>query len=91
MIDTFTSKTKKDISISILWGYPYLIRLHYKGAFMGYPYPNFFAYVLFWGPITEPATACLKELENLKPKAPEPKTLNTRTLNPRPPTSNLKP
>ena len=29
------------ISISILTGYPYLIGLHYKGVYMGYPYPNF--------------------------------------------------
>ena len=32
---------KKHISISILWGYPYLIGLPYKGVYMGYPYPNF--------------------------------------------------
>ena len=31
---------KKDISISILEGYPYLVGLHYKGGYMGYPYPN---------------------------------------------------
>ena len=30
---------KKHISISFLWGYPYLIGLHYKGVYMGYPYP----------------------------------------------------
>ena len=30
---------KKHISISILWGYPYLNGLHYKGVYMGYPYP----------------------------------------------------
>ena len=29
------------ISISFLWGYPYLIGLHYKGVYMGYPYPEF--------------------------------------------------
>ena len=32
---------KKHISISILWGYPYIIGLLYKGVYMGYPYPNF--------------------------------------------------
>ena len=30
--------------------YPYLIGLHYKGGYMGYPY-RYFAYVLFGGPI----------------------------------------
>ena len=32
---------KKNISTSILPGYPYLSGLHYKGVYMGYPYPNF--------------------------------------------------
>ena len=32
---------KKHISISILWGYPCLIGLLYKGVYMGYPYPSF--------------------------------------------------
>ena len=32
---------KMHISISILWGYPYLNGLHYKGVYMAYPYPNF--------------------------------------------------
>ena len=32
---------KKDVSISSLLGYPYLIGLHYKGGCMGYHYPNF--------------------------------------------------
>ena len=32
---------QKHISISILKGYPYLIGLHDKGVYMGYPYPNF--------------------------------------------------
>ena len=32
---------KKHRSISILWGYPYLTGLHYKGGCMGYPIPNF--------------------------------------------------
>ena len=41
---------KKHISISILWGYPYLNGLHYKGVYMGYTYPKF-SYVLFWCPI----------------------------------------
>ena len=27
---------KKHIGISILWGYPYLIGLYYKGVYMGY-------------------------------------------------------
>ena len=29
------------ISLSILWAYPYLIGLLYKGGYMGYPYLNF--------------------------------------------------
>ena len=41
---------KKHISISFLWGYPYLIGLHYRGVYMGYPHPYFFIYVLLWGP-----------------------------------------
>ena len=41
--------TKKHISISIIWGYPYLIVLLYKGVYMGYPYPNF-CLCGFWGP-----------------------------------------
>ena len=50
---------KKHISISILWGYPYLDGLHYKGVYMGYPYPNF-AYVPFLGPkCANVRTACL--------------------------------
>ena len=32
---------KKHISISILWGYPYLTGLRDKGVYMGYPYPKF--------------------------------------------------
>ena len=32
---------KKHISKSILKGCPYLNGLHYKGVYMGYPYPNF--------------------------------------------------
>ena len=31
---------KKHISISILKASPYLIGLHYKGVYVGYPYPN---------------------------------------------------
>ena len=38
---------KKHISISILSGYPYPIGLHYKGVYMGYPYPNF-CLCAFW-------------------------------------------
>ena len=29
------------LGISNLWGYPYLNGLHYKGVYMGYPYPYF--------------------------------------------------
>ena len=39
---------KKHISMSILWGYPYLIGLHYKG-FIGDIPILIFSYVLFWG------------------------------------------
>ena len=39
----------KHISISILQGYPYLIGLHSKGVYMGYPYP-YFCLCAFWGP-----------------------------------------
>ena len=35
---------KKHISMSILQGYPYLVGLHNRGAYMGYPFP------LLWGP-----------------------------------------
>ena len=41
---------QKDLSISILHGYPYLIGLHYRGVYMGYPYPNY-CLCAFWGPI----------------------------------------
>ena len=40
--------TPKDLSISILHGYPYLIGLHYRGVYMGYPYPNY-CLCAFWG------------------------------------------
>ena len=40
-IMTSCSDIRKHISISILWGYPYLIGLYYKGVYMGYPYPIF--------------------------------------------------
>ena len=32
---------KKNISISFLWGHPYLIGLRYKGVYMGYASPYF--------------------------------------------------
>ena len=41
---------KKHISISILWGYPYLIGLPFKG-FMWDIRSLIFAYVVFGGPI----------------------------------------
>ena len=37
----FSKDPQKHISRSILKGYPYLIGLHYKGVYRGYPYPNF--------------------------------------------------
>ena len=37
------------MSISILYGYPYLIGLHIMGFIWGIPI-LIFAYVLFWGP-----------------------------------------
>ena len=40
---------KKDVSISSLLGYPYLIGLHYKGVVWDITI-LIFAYVLFWGP-----------------------------------------
>ena len=33
------SGPQKDTSISILYGYPYLNGLHYKGVYMGDPWP----------------------------------------------------
>ena len=35
-----SQRRKNHISISVLWGYPYLMGLPYKGVDMGYPYPN---------------------------------------------------
>ena len=35
-------------------GCPYLIGLHHKGVYVGYPYPNFRLNVLFWGPTLWP-------------------------------------
>ena len=32
---------QKHITISILWGYPYLIGASLYGVYLGYPYPNF--------------------------------------------------
>ena len=40
---------KKHISISILWGHPYLIGLPFKGVYMGYPHP-YFCLCAFGGP-----------------------------------------
>ena len=48
---------KKDISISMLQGCPYLIGFHPKGGYTADPYPNF-AYVLLWGPKECSASVC---------------------------------
>ena len=39
-------------------GYPYLIGLHYKGAYMGYPY-LYFCLSAFLGPLYRPSTCRL--------------------------------
>ena len=44
-----TKGPKKHISISILWGYAYLLGLLFQGVYMGYPYPSF-CLCAFWGP-----------------------------------------
>ena len=49
--------------MALLEGCPYRIGLHYKGVYMGYPYPNF-AYVLFWDPGSH-----LKVLQPLRRRA----------------------
>ena len=46
--------TQKPHKHKLLWGYPYLIGLHYKGVYMGYPYP-YFCLCAFWGPYCNPS------------------------------------
>ena len=46
----FSWGPKKDMSIGILKDYPYLVELHYKGGYMGYPYPMV-CLCAFGGPI----------------------------------------
>ena len=70
---------KKHISISILWGYPYLIGFHYKGVYMGRPYP-YFCLCAFWGPnppipppptLPRRSTVEARKLEHRYPHAPK--------------------
>ena len=49
MKEVGTRDPKRHISISILWGYPCLIGLHYKGVYMEHPYP-YFSFCAFWCP-----------------------------------------
>ena len=44
-----TRDPQKHISISILWGYLYLIGLHFEAGYMRYPYPTDLCLCAFLG------------------------------------------